>query len=320
MNAKLKTALFISPVIALYGQSPFYLTIKSVDTFNILFSFISLTIMVFLFWLGNIWLLSKARPPWQLYTISYLSTFLIHLMILLFIPKFPAENNNMFFFYPLVSTLAINSIILIILNAQQLKERKNSVEVELQKVKVENLEAQKKMLQQQLQPHFLFNALSTLKSLIKSNADMAVDYTLHLSEFLRYAQTATEHEKVSVRDELKFTRDYLLLQKIRYDNAFECTIHVPDEILTKKLPVFSIQLLLENALKHNRMSASKPLTITVFYANNGILVKNNKYSKPLIMKSGTGLKNLNNRYRLLFDDEIVIEEDQNTYQVKLPIK
>lgn len=175
------------------------------------------------------------------------------------------------------------------------------------------------MLLQQLQPHFLFNTLSTLKSLIMNDSQVAVDYVLKLSEFLRYAQTSTETEKRTLKEELDFTNDYVSLQTTRYDDGFICTINIPAEILYRKVPVFSIQTLVENALKHNRIRSSNPISIEIFYDNTYIVVKNTKLVKPLIQKSGTGLKNLNNRYKLLSEKEIIVEDTHDFFIVKIPL-
>jgi LytS/YehU family sensor histidine kinase len=212
--------------------------------------------------------------------------------------------------YPLVATIAINTLLLIIISAQHLKEKKERMESELQTLRLENLEAQKKSLQQQLQPHFLFNTLGTLKSLIQEHPTQAIDYTLRLSEFLRYSQKAATTEKVALQEEIEFARDYVNLQQTRFGNALHCEFEIPDAALQSVVPIFAVQSLIENALKHNRMSTSTPIHIRICTEANDLVVVNNRQPKALQMPSG---------YGLLFDKEICIEASEHQFIVRIPL-
>lgn len=198
----------------------------------------------------------------------------------------PSEINE---FLPFVPAIGINTLILILSKSIILQFQKESAELEVKQLKVNNLEAQKMILLQQLQPHFLFNALSTLKSLISENPRNAEDYTVRLSDFLRYSVQAKNNEVVSLSDELTFTKNYIELQKVRFEESFKCRIEISEQYLNQKIPVYALQTLVENALKHNAFSDKKPLFIEVLIEKNQVKVSNNLLPKTLQIESGTGL-------------------------------
>jgi two-component system, LytTR family, sensor kinase len=311
--------IMVSPLIALYGIIPVYL-FSTIPFDNILVSYLLLTGMIMLFWWGNLRLFRTSMHIVAKYLISYGVSLALHLAILILTPLLAgAEQSASFIIYPLVSTLAINSIILIIIHMQFLKRDKDTAETELGKVKMENLEAQKKMLTQQLQPHFLFNALSTLKSLISINETKAIQYTLSLSEFLRYTSQAGTSAVVTVQDEIRFTKDYIDLQSTRFEESLQISIEIDEHLMKCTLPAFAIQSLIENAIKHNAISARKPLTIRIYSTDASIVVSNPKQPKPVQAVSGTGLVNLRNRYMLLFNKDIDVQDEQDYFTVKIPV-
>jgi len=316
-NKLLNKALITSPIISIYGVAPIFL-FNSLGLEQIIISFISLTIMIFLFWLFNIYLVNRNVRATLKYFASYTGTFLLHSGIVISLLKFPEKQNpETFLIYLLVTTIALNTIILVIINTELLKIKKDIAETEIQLLKVGNLEAQKQVLLQQLHPHFLFNALSTLKSLIKDNSEQASDYLVKLSEFLRYSVQAHSNELVTLEEEMQFTNDYIELQKVRFGNAFQCSIDIPSAILQLKLPVFALQTLVENAIKHNTFTEKKPLNINMEFIDNRLKISNNKLPKPLIQKSGTGIKNLNERYLIVSGKALEIINNDNEFIVYL---
>jgi len=181
----------------MYGVAPIYL-FNSLGLEQIIVSFVSLTILIFLFWLFNIYLVNRPYISIIRYLVSYTVTFLLHSGIILIVLSFPEKQNPVnFLAYSIVTTIALNTIILVIINSELLKRKKDFAESENQKLKVGNLEAQKQVLLQQIHPHFLFNALSTLKSLIQESPVQAEDYSIKLSEFLRYSVQSHSTELVS---------------------------------------------------------------------------------------------------------------------------
>jgi two-component system, LytTR family, sensor kinase len=315
----LKISLITSPIIAIYGLSPIFL-INSIELsdLKVFLAFAFLTILIFSFWMLNIYLIKKDLKKINRYVLSYFVTFLLHTAIILPIPELPAKQNIVnFLIYSLISTLAINTIILVIISSELMKRKKDIAETENQRLKLGNLEAQKQVLLQQLHPHFLFNALGTLKSLIKETPDEAEDYSVKLSEFLRYSIQAQTHELVSVQEELRFTQDYIELQKMRFGNSFDCKIEIPDYALQMKLPIFALQTLVENAIKHNGFTNKNRLLINIEIEDDMIKVSNNKILKILIMQSGIGLKNLNERYQLVSNQTIKVINEGKQFTVFL---
>ena len=322
MKKRLLTyALLTSPILALYGISPVYI-------FNLLplqdaaLLFVGLTISFFIFWLINIYLITKVqfKQKRSLYLVSFGITYLMQLPRVFIAPPSPFKSSiEQFFVYPLIMVGAINAIILIICNSLITEQEKKDAEVEIEKLKVQNLEAQKQVLMQQLNPHFLFNALSVLKSLIKEDADVAEDYSIKLSDFLRYSVESHKTELVRLSDELKFVKDYIELQKVRFENAFNFTLHIPNDKLNDKIPVFALQTLIENAFKHNYFTEKKPLNIHISYENEKIVVSNNKLLNKMAEKTETGLTNLNRRYELITGKVIEVIETEEAFCVKIPL-
>jgi two-component system, LytTR family, sensor kinase len=174
----LRTALFSSPIMAVYGVTPVYIFDK-IPGEIVLYAGTGLMINVFIFWFINIWIirvLSKRWQTWKWYLLSYTFSLLSHFLFIFLrsltvqsVNRFreqmeELEKDNILLIYPVMSLIAINTIILIICNSILLSQKKKNAELEVEHLKVSNLEASAKVLMQQLQPHFLFNTLSVLKS------------------------------------------------------------------------------------------------------------------------------------------------------------
>jgi hypothetical protein len=337
LNKKLvKIAFISSPLLALYGITPVYLFNNVAFTIVLLAGSV-LVINVLIFWFINIRVanyIQKTGNAINGYLISYGCTLIFHSFpacIRFLVTRqgflegpFPLTNldhisQKAFFAYPLISSLAINTIIIIICNSILLVVKKEHAEIEVEYLKVSTLEAQKKALLQQLQPHFLFNTLSVLKSLIKENATEAENYTVKLSEFLRYTVQASNNSIVTVEDELKFTNDYITLQKVRFQESLIYTALIPNEAFSKKIPTYALQTLVENAIKHNSFTEKKPLYILIEYENEKIRVLNNKLLNTTSTTSGTGLENLNNRYKIIANKKIIINETKEEFRVTVPL-
>jgi two-component system, LytTR family, sensor kinase len=325
-----KIALFSSPIMALYGVTPVYIFNKIPPAF-ILVAGAGILLNVAGFWAINIAILrySVIRSKWRRYLMSYGFIILYHLIFILirtFVP--PPEiffnevalfKNGLFIAYPIVSVIAMNTIILIICNSAITSHKNKNAEMEIQELKVSNLEAQKQALLQQLQPHFLFNALSVLKSLIKESPDEAENYSVKLSEFLRYSIQVQKKDMVTVEQELKFTNDYIDLQKVRFGESLICNVSVPDGVDHLLIPAFAVQTLVENAIKHNSFTDKRPLVIKISYADHLITVCNNKMLSKAVETTGTGLKNLNQRYKIIGSREIIIADEKDEFNVSVPL-
>jgi two-component system, LytTR family, sensor kinase len=317
----LKTALISSPLLALYAIVPVFIFSK-IPTHLLFLASIGLTGKGFIFWLLNIFAIQASQQgniKWKRYSLSYGFTFLLHLLSVLFEKDINSLgiSGNTFIAYAFVFVFATNTIIIVMSNSVLVSLKKETAELEVEQLKVTNLEAQKQVLMQQLQPHFLFNTLSVLKSLIRENQEEAENYTVKLSEFMRYSIEVHKSDLVTLQQELKFTNDYLELQKVCYENSLMCSITIPKSVYKKKIPAYALQTLVENAIKHNSFTEKQPLLITINYFEGLIKVTNNKNLFTTAEISGTGLNNLNERYKIIANQEIEINDDIDEFCVTI---
>ncbi|MCR6640281.1 MAG: histidine kinase [Sporocytophaga sp.] len=199
---------------------------------------------------------------------------------------------------------------------------KNRIQMELLQLKASNMETTNQLLQQQIKPHFLFNALNILKSLIRKDPKSAETYLLKLSDFLRVSITKNKNGTATIREELKICNDYMEMQKIRFGDAliYHVNLNESDEFYNQKLPFFSIQPLLENAIKHNELTPENPLCITIEKEGNSIIVQNNLQLKTNVeVSTGNGHSILKERYKLLTGDDVQIDQNDKAYSVSLKI-
>jgi two-component system LytT family sensor kinase len=191
----------------------------------------------------------------------------------------------------------------------------------VQKLKEEKLIFQYETLKSQVNPHFLFNSLNSISSLIKSDPDLSEEFILKLSTVYRYILENSEKEMVPLSTELEFVRNYFALQKIRDGEKIELKVEIIDAGKLNVLPV-SLQLLVENAFKHNSATRVNPLEIIIH--NEGmdkLVVRNNVQTKMRLNSSSKiGLKNLNERSRLILNREIEVLETNEEFVVKIPVK
>ena len=198
--------------------------------------------------------------------------------------------------------------------------KSQQVSVENEQLRSENLVNQFEALKNQLNPHMLFNSLNTLRSLIRETPDKAQDYLQELSRVLRYTLQGNECMSVTLREEMEFVSAYNFLLKMRYEENLEFDIRIEEEAETLQLPPMSVQLLIENAVKHNEISNRHPLVIRVCTTGKQLTVSNPIQRKKTA--SGglqIGLANLAKRYSLLFKEEIEVREDNNTFIVTIPL-
>ena len=191
---------------------------------------------------------------------------------------------------------------------------------EKEMLKRESLQAQLNALKTQVNPHFLFNNLNTLCSIIPENPKQAVDFVQELSKVYRYILEVKDEKSISVRDEIKVLQAYAFLLKTRFGNNFNLDISITEQEMEYKIVPFSLQLLVENAIKHNVVSADKPLKIFVHTEDGNLLVSNNLQKKNQIVEStGIGLNNIRNRYKLLTDKLVAVKETALQFTVSIPL-
>jgi len=192
--------------------------------------------------------------------------------------------------------------------------------IETEQLKTERYAQQYQSLKDQLNPHFLFNSLNVLSNLVYDNADHAAQFIRQLSKIYRYVLDVQQEELVSFQRELEFAENYLSLQKIRFEEGLQYTIEV-DKTKTGYLPPLSLQLLLENAIKHNISSIANPLCIEITLEENALIVKNNLQIKSSIPEesAGIGLSNIKKRYELLSSENMLVDDTNGHFTVRLPL-
>jgi two-component system LytT family sensor kinase len=199
---------------------------------------------------------------------------------------------------------------------------KNSVKQEStkQEIVAKTETAKFESLKNQLDPHFLFNSLNVLTSLIGENPSQAERFTTKLSKVYRYVLEQRNKDLVPIEEELKFAKTYMELLGMRFEDAVK--FNIPDSISNDALKIvpLSLQLLLENAVKHNVVSSSKPLTINIYEEANYLIIENTINPKEAIGKSTkVGLQNIADRYGLITDKGVKIENNNKTFKVSLPL-
>ncbi len=191
---------------------------------------------------------------------------------------------------------------------------------DLSEAKLHRMQAQYVNLRNHIHPHFLFNALNTLKILIHKDPDQAEAYILKVSEFLRSSLQSTHRAKLPVADDLRIAVNYLQIQEVRFKNCFELHIEMDQIASSKGLPMLAIQSLFENILKHNRLSKAEPIHIWVKTEGTNCLVITNTripLESERMESTGTGLFNLSERFKLLGGQPIEIQETPLAFVVKM---
>ncbi len=192
--------------------------------------------------------------------------------------------------------------------------------IEAEKYKKESTEAQLQNLKNQINPHFLFNNLSVLSSLVYKNQDSAVDFINQFSKVYRYILENQSKELVELETELKFIESYCFLLKIRFEKGFHYFNTIEKAFYKKLIPPMVLQLLVENTIKHNQTNEENPLEVTLSIEEDYITVKNNLLLRTLNEPSSkVGLKNITSRYKHFTNKEIVINSNQTYFEVKLPL-
>ena len=216
--------------------------------------------------------------------------------------------------------LVIMSATLLIVEIFKLKQKSKHDDIDKEILKREKIQSELNEIKNQMNPHFLFNSLNSLNSLIRSNPDKATLFVTNLSMLYRYVLQSKEKDLVSIEEELTFLRNYTDLIHIRYREKFQINIDINKSNLQLSIPVLSIQLLVENAIKHNEISEENPLKVFVNIIDKHLVVTHKlKPRKTFIQSTGNGIVNLSRRCQYLIGKDIEIQKDEN-FTVHIPIK
>jgi two-component system LytT family sensor kinase len=198
--------------------------------------------------------------------------------------------------------------------------RQSAIDVE--RLKSENLKSKFESLKSQVNPHFLFNSLNALSSLVYSDQDKAAEFILKLSEVYRYVLDHQNDEVVSLLEEIEFVKSYVYLNQIRFGKNLTVDFVSMNTISSDwMMPPVALQMLVENALKHNEVSNDHPLHIELILAEDTLVVKNNlnPISIPKRDSNGLGLSNIQARFEMMTSKKVAIEKTETTFSVRVPL-
>lgn len=196
----------------------------------------------------------------------------------------------------------------------------SKTEVTQQRIIAGTANAKFETLKNQIDPHFLFNSLNVLSSLIEENPDNAQRFTTSLSKIYRYVLEQKDKELVSVAEELSFAKTYMNLLKMRFENSLFYELPETGINPEAKVVPLSLQLLLENTVKHNVVSEQKPLNIRIFVDGDYLAIQNDLQKKEVIQsRQGVGLQNIVDRYGIITNRNVLIEQNERTFTVRIPI-
>ena len=261
--------------------------------------------------------------------VGFVSSFIVSLFVIFLLRIFEdviVEGNtlNNFLAKETASNYIVSSIftfiVLLIVHFVYLYKWYQENKLKEQKIIAGSASAQFESLKNQIDPHFLFNSLNVLSSLIEENPDAAQKFTTSLSKVYRYVLEQKDKDLISVSEELQFAKTYMNLLKMRFENSI--TFELPENFENDEAKVvpLSLQLLLENCIKHNIVSEKKPLHIKIAIENGQLTIENNFQKKEVLQdRKGVGLQNIVNRYAILSKRKVVIEQNEKKFKVFLPI-
>jgi two-component system, LytTR family, sensor kinase len=236
--------------------------------------------------------------------------------------QIPDENQSLIsiIYSNMVVALIVNTIICGFTETYILfRHWKNSI-TESERLRREKAESQFAALKNQVNPHFLFNSLNTLSSLIRVSPEKAIEYVDKFSKIYRYVLDSTDKMLVELRDEINFLNSFIYLQKIRFGENLDVQLNINANYLNDYLPPLAIQMLVENAIKHNEVSTEYPLIINILIEENYLVISNNLQLKiGLEGSTGIGLKNLEARYNQFTDQKPLFYATVDKYFAKIPL-
>jgi two-component system LytT family sensor kinase len=219
-----------------------------------------------------------------------------------------------------VRGILINLLFYMFLHLLQQNYENQYFNMELERIRNDNLGAQYESLKQQVNPHFLFNSLNTLKAMVETKDEAAVDFILKLSNFYRYTLETRKQDLIYLREEMEIVKAYLFLQQARFDAGLVFTEELDQPTLDTLIPPFTLQLLVENCIKHNIVSLEKPLRIRIYKESEKLVVENTIRIRTGDKGSlGVGLENIRQRYDHLHGKQIDAINDGKLFQIKLPL-
>ncbi|MBV6443725.1 MAG: histidine kinase [Haliscomenobacteraceae bacterium CHB4] len=235
----------------------------------------------------------------------------------LLLPGFTHEPDPLLTY---IASLIMSALVMTLYEATSFYVQLQRTVAEKAELERQNIESQLEGLRNQVNPHFLFNSLNTLIYLIPEDSGKAVRFVQQLSKVYRYVLESRDSKLIPLSEELDFLKSYIFLLKERFGDNLQVEIKDLERKNDTAIVPLTLQMLFENAIKHNVISTGKPLRIEVFAENGHLVVRNNLQKKNQVMDStGVGLQNIKDRYRMLTDKEVEVITSQQYYTVALPV-
>jgi LytS/YehU family sensor histidine kinase len=280
-------------------------------------------------WLGNAYVsnLLDFFFPWEKHTIARLIAGLIGMVVY----TLSAVYSLVFLFQTVLGfhlgdsmeetyyiTIVITLIITLFMTGRLFFANWLKAAVDAERLKKENVEAQYNNLKNQVNPHFLFNSLNALTNLVYQDQDKAVKFIKQLSEVYRFVLASRDKEVVALEEEIHFLDSYVFLQQIRFGDKLKISIELPE--LKCLVAPLALQMLVENAIKHNEVSEDYPLTIRIYNRGKKIIIENSLRRKPVLAEDsqGLGLENIKKRYEFLSEHKVEVKEADGKFVVAIP--
>lgn len=268
--------------------------------------------------LWNLWDFNREYANWKYrIKLAYFLTFSIGVIALSTV-----LNLQDFDFYYLIRTSFGVSLFLTIQFALKTQENIAQLRIEKEQIQKENFKEQLKVLHAKIDPHFLFNSLNTLRSMVRQAHGNSEEFVLSLADFYRQTLKYNENIKLSLSEELKVLKSYLFLMKNRNEEAVFVNIDIDKSLFDLFLPTLALQIVVENCFKHNSMTSLTPLRIDISNSDNGYIeVRNNIQPKiGSVESTGNGLDLLIKRYDLMnISEGVIVEKSSNQFSVKLKL-
>ncbi|MFK7786923.1 MAG: sensor histidine kinase [Crocinitomicaceae bacterium] len=328
-----KLALITSPLIGAVNAAPIAIVVDSLKFDGILWQSILrgaliISVVVAVLWAINIALFhfnEKRRKPLKrrgIYVLSYVLVYtLAGIIFIIRADSSPLAKAGVQLL-PLLTLFMANTFILVLITLMIQREEFVKLKLEKTELELQTLATMHDQLKAQIHPHFLFNCLSNLRSLIQMKDDRALHYSDLLSSFLRKSIDSSDKDSVSLKQELDFVSNYIDLQKVRFQNAFTFSVELPESYSQMKIiPIFTLQTLVENAIKHNGFTSSNPMEVVLFLEHDFLVVKNTKIEQfTKAPSTGFGLANLKERFALADLNPPIILDESDSFTVKILLK
>lgn len=293
-------------------------------------------LLTVLIWEGNLWFDRQfaKKFPWTtkplLRIILQASTNLVYSAGLIYgamelydkyVCIVPTETQEKFLSLSIIIGTLVSLLLLTIEFGKQFFIQWKLSLVEVERYKKESIEAQLEVLKGQINPHFLFNNLSVLSSLVYIDQDKAVEFINQFSKVYRYVIDANNKELVELQTEMEFINSYIYLLNIRFGKNIHFKIDVDAKYLSKILPPMALELIIENTIKHNEVSNERPLLVEINTLKNNYLTIINNLQLRHDVKPGTklGLNNIKKRYLHYTDEPVLIEKSEHSFIVQIPL-